>query len=146
MIVSLSCHRIHRKGSELADKIIAHFDPYHPDTHFNKKRFEDFFGFAPTPDVKDLYCYADEMGIDHKYQFSFRCDTATKSKIIHHLQLVRQAQPDNYSSGIWHPYPWWDSSGISALAPYKRKGDHETYHYLWYDTSAGKAYYFEFDL
>jgi hypothetical protein len=60
--------------------------------------------------------------------------------------LVKQTQPDDFSSGLWHSYPWWDSAKILKLIPYKKKSDHELYQYLWYDAPAGKAYYFDFDM
>lgn len=158
---TLSCNRIKRKGEEvvkqtrqsvaekkadLEDKLIARFDAHQPDTKFNKKRFSEFFGFHPTEDVNNLYCHADEMGIDHDYQFAFNCDTATVSKIVSSLKLKKKDQPDNFSSGLWHNYQWWDSATIETLVPYHMKGEHERHWYLWYDSSKKKAYYFEFDM
>ena len=161
LIGSFSCHGIRRKGDEvvnrakqilaekkadLSDKIIAHFNAFEPDTKFNKKRFEEFFGFYPTDDVKNLYCYADEIGIDHSYQFSFNCDTSAESKIIRNLGLVKQKLPDNFSCNLWRNFPWWDSTSISIMVPYEKKGAHETYWYLWYDSSKRKGYFFDFDM
>ncbi|HYH16000.1 MAG TPA: hypothetical protein VD794_12300, partial [Flavisolibacter sp.] len=134
---ALSCNQLKRKGeavvettkqtvaekkADLGDKIIARSDAYEPDTRYNRKRFAEFFGFAPTADVKNLYCYADEMGIDHKYQFAFNCDTVTVNRITSQLQLKKQNKPDNFSSGLWHSFPWWDSATIETLAPYQKKG------------------------
>lgn len=138
--------KIAEKKSDLGDKIITRYDAYTPDTRFNKKRFREFFGFEPTADVKGIYCHADEMGIDHDYQFSFTCDTATITKITKTFKLIKANQPDNFSSGLWHSFPWWDSTGITVLKPYLKKGTHETYSYLWYDSNKSKAYYFSFDL
>jgi hypothetical protein len=138
--------KIAEKKADIGDKLITRYDAYTPDTRFNKKRFQEFFGFAPTADVKELYCHADEMGIDHDYQFSFTCNTSTVTKIISKLALVKADQPDNFSSGLWHSFPWWDSTSISVSKPYFKKGDHETYWYLWYDHKKSKAYYFEFDM
>ena len=157
----LSCHRIRHKGDEALkwtrqalaekkanarDKIIPHFDAFQPDTKFNKKRFEEFFHFYPSPDVKDLYCFGDMIGIDQDFQFAFNCDRATVNKIVSNLGLIKQSFPDESSSGLWHCFPWWDSARIVILAPYKMKGEHELYRYLWYDSSRGKAYYFDFDM
>ncbi|MFL5740424.1 MAG: hypothetical protein ACJ75B_09425 [Flavisolibacter sp.] len=138
--------KLAEKKSGLTDKIIAHYDAYKPDTRFNNKRFLEFFGFAPTEDVKQLYCYADEIGIDNDYQFSFTCDTSTVAKITNNLKLSKADQPENFSSGLWHSFPWWDSTSITVLKPYYKKGDHEKYWYLWYDQAKSKAYYFEFDM
>jgi len=145
-VVDKTEQKIAEKKSDLGDKIIAHYDPYHPDTKFNKKRFSEFFMFEPTPDVKNIYCYADEMGIDHDYQFSFNCDTTTINKIIANLRLNKGVIDDNNGSGFWHSFSWWDSSKIETITPFSRKGEHETYWYLWYDTSQRKAYYFSFDM
>jgi hypothetical protein len=161
IVTALSCNRIKRKGeavveatkqtvaekkADLSDKIIAHFDAYEPDTKYNKKRFAEFFGFFPTEDVTNLYCHADEIGIDHDYQFAFNCDTTTINKIVSNLKLTKKDQPDNFSSGLWHNYQWWDSTSVETLIPYYRKGEHETYWYLWYEETKRKAYYFEFDM
>ncbi|HVU96041.1 MAG TPA: hypothetical protein VHE34_12490 [Puia sp.] len=161
LIGSLSCHHLTNKGKEVAkwtkqtlaenksnlgDKILPHFDDDHPDTKFNKRRFEEFFGFYPPEDVKNLYCFNDEIGIDADFQFAFNCDTPTVNRIVQHLKLKKQMQPDNYSSGLWHRFPWWDSAKILKLVPYKKKSEHELYRYLWFDTSAKKAYYFDFDM
>ena len=97
--------KITEKKADIGDKLITRYDAYTPDTRFNKKRFQEFFGFAPTADVKELYCHADEMGIDHDYQFSFTCDTSTVTKIISKLALVKADQPDTSAvvSGIAFP-------------------------------------------
>lgn len=134
------------KKANIADRIIARYDAYNPDTRFNKKRFHEHFGFAPTKDVSEIYCHADEMGIDHDYQFSFTCDTSTVTRIISNLRLTQASKPDDLGSGLWHSYPWWDSMTIAGLTPYFKKGEHQTYKYLWYDQVKGKAYYFEFDM
>lgn len=145
-IVDKAKTELSEKKATLGDKVIPHYDSYNPDTRFNKKRFQEFFGFAPTADVKEIYCHGDEMGIDHDYQFSFICDTSTVAKIVNQLKLIKTDQPDNFSSGLWHGFPWWDSTSITTLKPYIKKGDHETFWYLWYDQTKSKVYYFEFDM
>jgi hypothetical protein len=145
-VVDKTKQKIVEKKSDLSDKIIAHYDPYHPDTKFNKKRFSEFFMFDPTPDVKNIYCYADEIGIDHDYQFSFNCDTTTINKIVSNLNLKKGIIDDNNGNGLWHDFPWWDSAKIGNLKPFSKKGEHETYWYLWYDLPKQKAYYFSFDM
>src|SRR5687767_9814732 len=59
------------KKDNIQDKFLNRFDAYSADTRFNKKRFQEFFGFPPPEDVRQLYCYADRLGIDAKYQFGF---------------------------------------------------------------------------
>jgi hypothetical protein len=85
------------------------------------------------------------MGIDHDYQFAFNCDTSTIIKIVSDLNLTKGEQLDNFSSGLWHDFPWWDSIKIASLKPYWKKDVNETYWYLWYDTINQKAYYFTFE-
>lgn len=154
------CNRIKRKGHEAArnvkqnvserkedfsDKIIAHYDPYHSDTKFNKKRFTEFFYFAPGADVTNIYCFADEMGIDHSYQFAFNCNLITADRIISNLQLKKNGTGEAHSPAITHDFPWWDIKQSTETA-FSKKGDHETYRFLWYDTLKQKAYYIEFDM
>jgi hypothetical protein len=86
------------------------------------------------------------MGIDHDYQFSFICDTSTVTTITGRLKLAKADRPDNFGSGLWHSFPWWDSTTITGLTPYLKKSEHQTYMYLWYDHAKSKAYFFEFDL
>jgi len=156
-----SCDRIKRKGYEVVDrtkekirekkdaaidKAIPTFDSYKPDTKFNRKRFEEFFGFAPTPDVSEIYCFDDQMGIDSKFLFSFKCDTSTKNNIVKHLNLIRADKPDNSSSGLWENFPWWDSAKIVTLTPYWKKSEHEYYRYLWFDKDKQMVFYIDFDM
>jgi len=161
LLLTFSCDRIKRKGKQtannakekivnkkddLADKIIPRFDSDAPDTKFNKKRFSEFFHFEPTPDVRNIYCYADQMGIDSKFFFSFNCDTTTLNRIINELHLIHRDQPDLFGRGLWQNFPWWDSAKIVTINPFSKKGDHETYWYLWYDSTNKKVYYMDFDM
>ena len=102
--------------------------------------------FEPTLDIKEIFCYGDEMGIDHDYQFAFTCDAVTIDRIVNNLNLIQQKNIDNYGKGLWHEFSWWDSKSIETLKPYSKKGPHETYWYLWYDRQHRKAYYFSFDM
>lgn len=111
-----------------------------------KKGFQNFSWFDPPSDVKNIYCYADEMGVDHDYQFSFNCDTTTVNRIISNLDLKAGIIKEDNGSGLWHDFPWWDSSKIETLIPFSKKDEHEAYWYLWYDTPKQKAYYFSFDM
>jgi hypothetical protein len=137
---------IKNKKDDVVDDLINTYDPYHPDTKYNRKRFTEFFLFSPTEDVKNLYCYADEMGIDHKYQFSFNCSLATINRIINNLKLEKGTTSENRGIGLWVKFPWWDAALIETLDPYYNKGEHKAYWYLWYDGANQKAYYFSFDM
>ena len=161
LLLAFSCDRIKRKGKqtannakekikdkkdELADKLIPRFDSDAPDTKFNKKRFSEFFHFEPTPDVRNIYCYADLIGIDGKFFFSFNCDTTTLNRIINELNLIHRDQPDLTSIGLWQNFSWWDSAKIVTIPPFSKKVEHEMYWYLWYDSTKKKAYYMDFDM
>ncbi|RYE58250.1 MAG: hypothetical protein EOP48_03955 [Sphingobacteriales bacterium] len=157
----ISCDRIKRKSKTVTrkaqdhleakrdaaiDKLIPTFDSYNPDTKYNKKRFSEFFGMAPSKDVSNIYCYNDQMGIDSKFQFAFRCDTTTRSRIVEFLGLSPERMPDNSSRGLWTTFKWWDSSKIETLVPYSFKIEDTYYRYLWYDDSANTVYYLDFDM
>jgi hypothetical protein len=157
----ISCDRIKGKGKAVArktqdhleakrdaaiDKLIPNFDSHNPDTKYNKKRFTDFFGMEPTNDVSNIYCYNDQIGIDSKFQFSFRCDTTTRSRIIEYLRLSPESKPNNSSRELWTTFKWWDSSRIETLVPYSYKIEDRYYRYLWYDESASTAYYLDYDM
>ena len=156
-----SCERIKRKGHEVVDKtkekiiekkieavdkVILTFDSYNPDTKSNKKRFEEFFGFAPTSDVKNIYSFDDQIGIDSKFMFSFNCNDTTKNRIVKHLNLTKSNKPNNYSSGLWQSFPWWDSTKIITLNPYWSKSERDYYRYLWFDKTKQMLYYIDFDM
>ena len=128
------------------ERMLSHYDWKTPDTKDNKSHFREFFGFEPPSDVKNLYCYVDEFGIDAKYQFSFSCDTATVIRIIENLRLEKAEEPDNYSQNLWHPFPWWDRATIVSKKPYCRKIEQEQYWYLWFDRSKRTVYYFTFGM
>ena len=83
-LILVSCDRIKRKSHNVVDnakdkirekkdatldKVLPTFDSYSPDTKSNKKRFEEFFGFPPTKDVTEIYCFDDQIGIDSKFIF-----------------------------------------------------------------------------
>lgn len=160
IVLFASCERVKNKGKQtidktkaavaekkdkLVDKVFTHYDANTPYTKWNKKRFEEFFKFSPTTDVKNIYCYADEFGIDHDYQFAFNCDDSSIKKIAANLGL-NDTTKANIGRGLWHSFAWWDSAKIETLQPFTKKGTYETYWNLWYDEPAKKAYYFEFDM
>ena len=134
------------KKSDLEDKIIARFDAYEPDTKFNKKRFSEFFGFYPPQDIKNIYCHADEMGIDHQYQFSFVASFTSINRIISNLALEKSNIPISNSTSFSKDFPWWDGNKLLKLPPYWKKGKHEVFTFLWYDSTTKKAYYNSYDM
>jgi hypothetical protein len=155
-----SCNRIKDKSEKIAekaknkaivekenirDKIIPYYNSVTADTRFNKKRFEERFGFYPTPDVKEIYCYADVLGIDAKFQYSFKCDPSTFNRIIKEEGLEKDTSKNRMY--IADEFAWWNDSTISTLAPYCKKSvDERFFIYMWYDAAERKAYYLDFDL
>ena len=157
----VSCDSIKNKGQELADKteekvkdkskdlvdkVIPHFDAYEADTKFNKERFQEFLQVDLTPDVKNIYCFGDAMGIDADYQFGFNCDPATAKWIMEKHQLKPDITTTDFAFGIQNDFAWWDKSKIEKLELHSWEGDHRYFKYFWYDNIEQKAYYFEFDM
>jgi hypothetical protein len=134
------------KSEELIDKVAPHFDAHKPDTKFNKERFKDFLQVELTPDVKNIYCFDDAIGIDADYQFSFNCDTSTARKIIEKHKLTLDTATTDYAFGLQNDFDWWDKKKIEKLDLYSWKGDQQYFKYFWYDKSEQKAYYFDFDM
>jgi hypothetical protein len=160
-LLLLSCNRIKNKSQELAykteeqvkdkskelvDKVVPQFDAYTPDTKFNKERFKDFLQVEITPDIKNIYCFDDAIGIDADYQFSFNCDNATARKIIAKHQLKLDTVTTDYAFGVQHDFDWWDKKKIEKLDLYSWQGERQYFKYFWYDETELKAYYFDFDM
>ena len=116
-----------------------------PDTLPNIAGFESHFGFAPPPDVSELYYYADELGSDYTYQLGFRAEPATVEHIVAQLEL-EQEQPA-LSQFIAREFPWWQASDLKPLTPYwkkNQKGSH--YWFLWYAADTKQVWFLEFSL
>jgi len=138
--------KIKDKAKDAIDKVVPAFDAYKPDTKANKKRFKDFLGIEPTTDVRNILCVDDVMGIDATYKFTFKCEDTTISKIIACLQLTKTTN-DNVTGISFGPkVDWWDEIELSTLTPYWKKGEHETYWYLWYDKAGKQAWFLTFDM
>ena len=145
-----SCNRIKDKSKDILaeqkDKLFPKYDHDIPNSENNKKRFKEFFGFNPTSDIDSIYCYADQLGVDHDYSFSFKCDTSTIKKIRKNLNLSNDSTFSTGFNSLFHDFEWWDVEVINELQPYWNKGEHEVHYFLWFDSNGSKAYYFEFDL
>lgn len=163
-IITTTKEAVKNKKEALQDKIMPRFDAGAPDTKFNKKRFFEFFRVYPTPDVKNLYCYADQMGIDASYWLAFECNDSTVKKIIDNLQLKPDKQyafimdmqgkvidsipkdGERLSGGLnSQPAFWWDTTFIKHSEPYGRTEDALCW-YLWHDTKNNKVYFLTFDM
>jgi hypothetical protein len=137
---------VENKSTDFADKIVPHFDAYNSDTKFNKVRFKDFLKVEITPDVKNIYCFADAIGIDSDYMFSSNCNKNTAEKIVEKHQLKIDKQTKDYGFALQHDFEWWDKRKIEKLDLYSWKGTQQYFKYFWYDETEGKAYFFDFDL
>lgn len=161
LLTIISCDRIKNKGQKLADKsvekvkdkssnlvdkVLPHFDAYTPDIKCNRERFKDFIQVDITPDIKNIYCFDDAIGIDADYQFSFNCDSSTAKQIIKKHKLVIDKQNPNYAFGLQNDFEWWDKKKIEKLDLYSWQGEHQYFKYFWYDPNEKKAYFFDFDM
>lgn len=147
-----SCDRITGLGYRVKVKAISTVDRFFPtydseegDTDYNKKRFKEFLGFYPTDDVKNLYAYADELGIDASYFFAFNSNEQTVERIIKELELQKDTTNNSSVVGFDLPYTWWNSERIDELEPFS-KVEKNIHWYLWHDREKNKAYFLTFDI
>jgi len=134
------------KSAELVDKVVPHFDADEPDTKFNLKRFDDFINVERTPDIKNIYCFDDAIGIDADYQFSFNCNSATAERIIKKHQLELNKITTDYAFGFQNDFKWWDKNKIEKLDLYSWNDGEQYFKYFWFDITEQKAYFFDFDM
>ncbi|MDU1892913.1 MAG: hypothetical protein E6767_19710 [Dysgonomonas sp.] len=121
------------------------FDHDKADTKNNKGKFKDYLKVDLTPDVKDIYCFGDFIGIDSSVYFSFTCDSTTIQRIIDRNNLVLS---DSYDRGLSlnYNFTWWDEEKIAKIRPYKTDEGGNLIQYLWYDKENKKAYYQKFSI
>lgn len=130
----------------VVDKVYPPFDHDKPDTDNNKKRFKDFLKVDITPDVKNILCFDDAIGIDADYMFAFNCDSLTSRKIIEVHNLVLDTINSDNGFGIQHDFEWWDKKRIEKLQKYSWTNGNQYYKFYWYDKDNQKAYFFDFDI
>lgn len=163
-MILVFCNRIKNKSGQLADKvnekknelrdqsqkvfdkIYPSFDHDKPDTENNKNRFKEFLKIKISEDIKNIYCFNDEIGIDADYMFAFNCNETTSKKIIEvHELLIDSLNSDN-GFGIQHDFEWWEKDRIVNLEKYTWTDGKQYFKYYWYDKENKKAYFFDFDL
>jgi hypothetical protein len=164
LLTLFSCDRIKRKGDQVVDKtkekiiekknaaidkvtdkLFTNYSQDKPDTKANRKIFADFFNFQVTPDVHNLYAYADELGIDASYYLAFNCDDSTIKKIKQNLSLETDKTETSFGGGLnSSPIFWWDTAFINKSKPFSKQ-EKNLYWYLWYDKLKKRAYFFTFD-
>lgn len=113
----------------------------------SKIYFQDFFGFTPTEDVKNLNSFGDELGIDASYWLAFECNDSTIGKIVTNLQLTKsEIETNGLIGGLnTQPTPWWDTAFVSHSKPFTRQDDRILW-YLWYNNKTKRAYFLTLDL
>jgi hypothetical protein len=160
-----SCNRVKKKAEDVADrvkekarkelethtqrvidKVFPPFDYDKPDTENNKQRFRDFIKVELSPDVKNIYCFDDAVGIDADYMFAFECDPATSEKIIETNHLTIDTVNMDNAFGLQDDLPWWDKKRIEQLQKYSWTDGKQYFKYYWYDRENKKAYFFDFDM
>jgi hypothetical protein len=152
-----SCDRIKNRKHQITQRvrqfafnkkgeIFPGFDATQADTESNRRRFKDFLEITPTPDVKNIYCASDRLGIDASFTFVFECNSSTHQAIIKQLQL----QPDTTiveftTGGFSTNCSWWNKELTTKVKPYsKKQGDLRWY--LWRDEKANKDYFLTYDM
>src|SRR5688572_5773013 len=137
---------IERQVGKVADKIFPGFDHDKPDTENNKQRFRDFLKIEITPDVKNIYCFDDAIGIDADYMFAFGCDPSTSLRIIEANELKLDTSNTDNGFSMQHDFKWWKKERIAKLNKYSWTNGNQYFKYYWYDEENGKAYFFDFDM
>lgn len=138
--------QLEKQAQKVVDKVFPPFDHDKPDTQNNQKRFKDFLQIEITPDIKNIYCFDDAIGIDADYMFSFECSSSTSNEIIEvHGLTIDTVNADN-GFGLQHDFDWWDKKRIAELKKYSWTNGDRHFKYYWYDEENGKAYFFDFDM
>ncbi len=115
-----------------------------PDTLSNQQRFKDLLNVKLTPDVKNIYCFADYLGIDFSVQLAFTCNASTAKRIIEQQNLEVDTITNHDAFGLDNEFSWWNRQKIQLLPLHSWKKEGEYCKYFWYDEKRGKAYYLEF--
>lgn len=122
------------------------FDSITPDTENNKFHYEHLLNLKITPDVRNLYSFGDEIGIDASYYIAFECNLETAKSIINANNLKLDSE---LGIGIIGGYKskWWNEAEIEALPRYVYTNEDKTYFkYFWYNEKNNHAYFLDFDL
>lgn len=137
---------IEEQTRKIIYEIYPPFDHDKPDTENNKQRFRDFIKVEITPDVKNIYCFDDAIGIDSDYMFSFNCSPATSQKIINVHKLTLDTLNSDNGFMMQNDFDWWERERIQDLQKYSWTDGNRFFKFYWYDEEQKKAYYFDFDM
>ena len=140
-----AARELEEQSQKVVDKVFPPFDHDKPDTENNRQRFRDFLKVELTPDVKNIYCFDDAIGIDASYMFGFNCDPATSEKIIE----MNDLKIDTAGTAVFTPqyeFKWWNDLRVACLQRYSWTDGQQYFKYYWYDANEKKAYFFDFDM
>ncbi len=157
LFCSVSCTETKQKISSVNDRILGlafyfidrllpSYDSDRPDTENNKKRFESHLETDFNPSVKNIYSYADFLGIDYSVHIAFEADSQTINQIIQNkdMKIVSEEKGGGLYNGL--DFPWWHRYELEKMVPYQYGNLGDYMEFLWYDRNNGKAYYQEFSM
>lgn len=113
-----------------------------PDTFANKRFFKKTFETGIiTPDVKNIYCYFDNIGIDFSKELSFECSSATFDMITKKFNL--QSLNKYFTNGFGSYLYKRNKQEIDNIIPYSDKEGmySSSYHSIWYNSKNNHAYF-----
>ena len=120
----------------------SRYDPTKPDTPANKKGFKAILRVDPNQNVKDIYFFADEHGIDPVYCIAFQTSSEVVQKIIanFNLQERENASWKEPFNRLPTEFAWWNAEERSKSKYYfSRKESPENEYRLWFDPMTGKC-------
>ena len=115
------------------------FDSNTPDTKNNVFHYEHLVNIKISNDVKSLYSYGNEFGIDASYYLSFKCSKQTSNKIIKQNEMTLDVERGTalYSS---LELIWWNRNEIDTLKRYVYSNPEKTYFkYFWYNKNTNQG-------
>jgi hypothetical protein len=138
--------RIKEEKDKLLDRMNPDYNAKTPDTESNKRRFRENLKTEPTPDVKNIYGFADLAGADYKILMSFQCDSSTFRRILDANGFILIKDKTDGGLLFSEDFDWWDKTVIEKL-PYAKQGIEGSYwRYIWYNEKKGMVYWQEFSL
>ncbi|MEM6397800.1 MAG: hypothetical protein AAF741_15735 [Bacteroidota bacterium] len=84
------------------------FDSDQPDTKNNLYHYEQLTNVKISSDVKELYAFGDELGIDASYYLGFQCDPETILEIINANNMHEDDKRGAMLSGDLD-FMWWNT-------------------------------------
>ena len=139
-------NKVKVQARKVTDKVFPVFDSDVADSKNNRERFKDFIKVELTPDIRNIYCFDDAIGIDADYMFAFNCDLTTSNRIIKMHNLTIDTISSDNAFGLQNDFEWWKKEEIAKLTKYSWTNGEHYFKYFWYDSVNKKAYFFDFDM